>query len=216
MAQTARRLGIVSPVNTDPAMALGTTLVTPLEMAQAYNSFADGGDRVQAYGVERVRAASGAVVYQHRAVAPAPAINNPPLAEMHRMLRGVVASGTGTRSAIAGYDLAGKTGTTSDFKDAWYCGFTGNLTAVVWLGRDDATPMRGITGGSAPAEAWRGFMTVALHRLPITAIPPGRPAPPPLPPIYPTDQPGFTSPPPSATDIAPNAAPRAARNSTSR
>jgi penicillin-binding protein 1A len=177
VAATAHRLGIVSAVNTDPAMALGTSLVTPIEMAQAYDAFANGGDRVQAYGVERIRAATGAVVYQHRAAPPAPAIENPPLEEMHQMMRGVLTFGTGTKAAVPGYDLAGKTGTTSDFKDAWFCGYTGNLTAVVWLGRDDGSAMRGITGGSAPAEAWRGFMTVALRRLPITAIPPGRPAP---------------------------------------
>ncbi len=209
VAQTAHRLGIVSTVNTDPAMALGTSLVTPLEMAQAYDAFANGGDRIQTYGVERIRAASGAVVYQHRAVAPAPAINNPPLGEMHQMMRGVLSFGTGTKAAVPGYDLAGKTGTTSDFKDAWFCGLTGNLTAVVWLGRDDGSAMRGITGGSAPAEAWRGFMTVALRHLPVTAIPPGRPAPvAPQPVVDPALQP--------APGETPSAAPIALRSSISR
>ena len=204
VAQTAHRLGIVSAVNTDPAMALGTTLVTPLEMAQAYDAFADGGNRVQAFGIERIRAANGAVVYQHRPIPPAPAINNPPLEEMHQMMRGVLSFGTGTKAAVPGFDLAGKTGTTSDFKDAWFCGYTGNLTAVVWLGRDDGSAMRGITGGSAPAEAWRSFMTVALRRLPISAIPPGRPAPMAPTPDPRTAQPGVPEPatPPSATPIA--------------
>ena len=214
VAQTAHRLGIVSPVNTDPAMALGTTLVTPLEMAQAYDAFANGGDRIQTYGVERIRSASGAVVYQHRAVPPAPAIDNPPLTEMHQMMRGVVAFGTGTKAAIPGFDIAGKTGTTSDFKDAWFCGYTGNLTAVVWLGRDDGSAMRGITGGSAPAEAWRSFMTVAVRRLPVTPIPPGRPAP--LQAPAPTDglapQPETTPPDPAP----PSTAPIALRSSASR
>ena len=179
VAAAARRAGIVSPINTDPAMALGTTLVTPIEMAQAYGAFANGGDRVAAYGLERIRTVGGAVLYRHRAAAPAPAIGNPPLGEMDRMLRTVIVSGTGARAAIAGHDLAGKTGTTTDFKDAWFCGFTGGLTAVVWMGRDDATPMRAVTGGGAPAELWRGFMTVALKRLPNGPIPYGRPAPPP-------------------------------------
>ncbi len=211
VAQTAHRLGIVSAVNTDPAMALGTTLVTPLEMAQAYDAFANGGDRIQAYGVERIRAASGAVVYQHRAASPIPAINNPPLEEMHQMMRGVLAFGTGTKAAVPGYDLAGKTGTTSDFKDAWFCGYTGNLTAVVWLGRDDGSAMRGITGGSAPAETWRSFMTVALRRLPVSAIPVGRAAPPPSIDATPDQPPGLPLPPAS-----PSATPIALRSSSSR
>ncbi|MFI4935758.1 MAG: transglycosylase domain-containing protein, partial [Caulobacterales bacterium] len=178
VAATAHRLGIASPINTEPAMALGTTLVTPLEMAQAYDTFSNGGNRVAAYGIERIRA-GGRVLYQHPAPGAAPVIANPALGEMHRMMRTVIASGTGVKAAIPGYDLAGKTGTTSDFKDAWFCGFTGGLTTVVWMGRDDNTPMRGVTGGSAPAELWRSVMRVAMKRLPVRSIPPGPPAPPP-------------------------------------
>jgi penicillin-binding protein 1A len=196
VAAAARRVGILSPINTDPAMALGTTLVTPIEMAQAYDAFSNGGGRVAAYGLERVRTVGGAVIYQHRAAAPAPAIGNPPLSELDRMLRTVIASGTGVRAAIPGYDLAGKTGTTSDYKDAWFCGFTGGLTTVVWMGRDDAAPMRRMTGGSAPAELWRGFMSVALKRLPVGPIPYGPPVPQPL---IPAPPPAATTP----TDAAP-------------
>jgi penicillin-binding protein 1A len=177
VAATAKRLGIVSQINTDPAMALGTSQVTPLEMAQAYSVLADGGARVPAYGIERIRTGGGQLLYQHRSAPPAQVVANPPLSELNQMLRGVIASGTGVRAAIPGYDLAGKTGTTSDYKDAWFCGFTGGLTTVVWMGRDDATPMRGVTGGSAPAEFWRGFMRSALKRLPVQPIPPGPPAP---------------------------------------
>jgi penicillin-binding protein 1A len=177
VAQTARRLGIVSTINTDPAMALGTSLITPVEMAQAYDVFANGGNRVQAYGVERIRAATGAVLYRRGPTAATPVIGNPALGEMDRMMRTVMVSGTGAHARIAGHDMAGKTGTTSDFKDAWFCGFTGGLTTVVWLGRDDDRPMRGVTGGSAPAEFWRAYMTVALKRLPTTAIPAGPPPP---------------------------------------
>jgi penicillin-binding protein 1A len=181
VAATAKRLGINSPINTDPAMALGTTLVTPLEMAGAYTAFGNGGARVQPYGIERIRVSGGAVVFQHRATALAQTIVNPALGEMDRMLRQVLVSGTGTRAAIPGYDLAGKTGTTSDYKDAWFCGFTGGLTTVVWMGRDDAQPMRRITGGIAPAELWHNYMRIALKRLPSGAIPPGAPPALPLP-----------------------------------
>jgi penicillin-binding protein 1A len=184
VAATAHRLGIASTVNTDPAMALGTTLVTPVEMAQAYDAFANGGNRVAAYGIERIRTTGGKVLFQRKATAPAPVIANPPLNEMQRMMRTVITSGTGTRAAISGYDLAGKTGTTSDYKDAWFCGYTGGLTTVVWMGRDDAKPMVRMTGGIAPAELWRGFMATAVKRLPVSAIPLGPPAPEPvLPPV---------------------------------
>jgi len=175
VALTARRVGITSAVNTDPAMALGTTLVSPLEMTQAYAAFANGGNRVQAYGIERIRS-GGQVIYQKRPATPVPAVANPALSELNRMLRTVMVAGTGTRAAVPGYDLAGKTGTTSDYKDAWFCGFTGGFAACTWMGRDDAKPMGRISGATAPAEMWRMFMGTALRRVPPQAIPAG-PAP---------------------------------------
>ncbi|MBP7701856.1 MAG: PBP1A family penicillin-binding protein [Phenylobacterium sp.] len=184
VAATAKRLGVVSAVNTDPAMALGTSLVSPLEMAQAYGAFSNGGARVQAYGIERIRTVGGQVLYQRKAGSAANVIGNPALSDLNRMLRGVVASGTGTRARIPGYDLAGKTGTTSDYKDAWFAGYSGGFTTVVWMGNDNGAPMKRVTGGGAPAELWRGFMVTALKRGPAQAIPYGPPAaaPPPPPP----------------------------------
>lgn len=185
VAATAKRLGIVSPVNTDPAMALGTSLVSPLEMAQAYGAFSNGGNRVSAYGIEKIRTLGGQVLYQ-RKPSSAAVIANPALSDLNRMLRGVVSGGTGARAAIPGYDLAGKTGTTSDYKDAWFAGYTGGFTTVVWMGNDSGAPMKRITGGSAPAELWKGFMTAALKRVPAQPIPAGPPPvvalPPPPPP----------------------------------
>ncbi len=105
-------------------------------------------------------------------------IANPPLGEMIQMMRQVMISGTGTRAHIAGFDMAGKTGTTSDYKDAWFVGFTGGFTAAVWVGRDDDTPMRRVTGGSVPAEIWRNFMAATLQRLAASPIPGGAPPPP--------------------------------------
>jgi penicillin-binding protein 1A len=180
VAQTAKRLGVSSPINTDPAMALGTTQVTPLEMAQAYSTFADGGAGSAAYGVESIKTPAGKLLYQHRAAPQPQLINNPALSEMNQMLRAVVTSGTGVHDAIPGYDIAGKTGTTSDYKDAWFCGFTGGFTAVVWVGRDDSTPMIRVAGAGAPSEIWRSFMGAALPRVHPNAIPPGPPPPMPV------------------------------------
>ena len=175
VAATARSLGITSPINTDPAMALGTSEVSPLEMAQAYDSFANGGRSVKAYAIERIRTRDGQVLYQHADEPRSDVVPQPQLGQLVGMMRQVlVAPGTGVRAAIPGYDLAGKTGTTSDFRDAWFVGYTGGFTAAVWVGKDDNTPMHRVTGGSAPADLWRQFMAATLPRLKVQAIPTGQ------------------------------------------
>ena len=179
VARTARRLGITSNINTDPAMALGTTSVSPLEMAQAYVPFSNGGVKGLAWGIERIRTADGQILYEHHMDQRPQVIANPALSYMDRMMRGVLVSpGTGARAAIKGYDLAGKTGTTSDYRDAWFVGFTGGFVAAVWVGKDDNSAMKKVTGGGAPAEIWRAFMGAALPRLKVMAIPSGPNAPP--------------------------------------
>ena len=178
VAAVAHRLGITSPINTDPAMALGTTQVSPLEMAQAYAPFSNGGDLAPAYGIERIRTPDGRVLYEHHQDPRQNVIGNPALTEMNRMMRQVIAAGTGTRAHINGYDLAGKTGTTSDYKDAWFMGFTGGFVTAVWVGKDNNTSMHKVTGGGAPAEIWHDFMVAALPKLQVQAIPVG-PTPPP-------------------------------------
>ena len=203
VAGTARRLGISTPINTYPAMALGTSQVTPLEMAGAYAAFANGGQRADAYAIQKITTAGGQVVWRRPPARPAQVIGNPALGEMDRMLRAVVAEGTGVHAAIRGYDIAGKTGTTSDSKDGWFCGFTGGFAACAWMGRDDAQPVAGLAGGGPPAQVWRRFMLAALPRAGATAIPAGPPAPQaPLPPTI-----LALAPPPPAPTTPPAAAP---------
>ena len=175
VARTAHRLGITSPIQTDPSMALGAVEVSPLEMAQAYDAFANGGVGVKAYGIERIRTAAGKVLYDRNLDKPqhSQVINQPALSYMVQMMRQVLVSGTGTGARVPGYDLAGKTGTTSDYRDAWFVGYTGGFVAAVWTGRDDNTPMHGVTGGTVPARMWKAFMTQALPRLKTQPIPGG-------------------------------------------
>jgi penicillin-binding protein 1A len=162
-------------------MALGAVEVSPLEMAQAYAPFSNGGMFARAYGIERIRTASGRVLYDHNVGGDPrrPVIGQPALSYMIRMMRQVIASGTGTRANVPGYDLAGKTGTTSDYRDAWFIGYTGGFVTAVWVGKDDNTPMRKVTGGGAPAAIWHNYMTQALPRLAVQPIPGGDAPPPP-------------------------------------
>lgn len=182
VASTARRLGISTPIPTTPAMALGSGLVTPMDLAESYGAFATGGRQVEAWGVSRIRTAGGRVVWSRPApAAPKQVIDNPALSDLNRMMRQVVTAGTGTRAALPGRDLAGKTGTTSAYQDAWFAGYTGGIVTVVWLGRDDNRPMKGVSGGSLPAEVWRNVMSAAVKRLPSGPIPAGPPPPEPPP-----------------------------------
>jgi penicillin-binding protein 1A len=175
VAATAHRLGISSPIQLDPSMALGAVEVSPLEMAQAYAPLSNGGYFARGYGIERIRTATGRVLYDHN-VGQAAAdrrqvVGQPALAYMNEMMRQVLVSGTGMRAHVPGYDEAGKTGTTSDYRDAWFVGYTGGFVTAVWVGRDDNTPMKKITGGAAPAGIWHDFMVQTLPRLQAAAIP---------------------------------------------
>lgn len=177
----ARRLGITATISQEPAMALGAVDVTPLEMAQAYGAFGNGGYSVTAFGLTRIRTSTGAVLYERPAPkTPATVVNEPQLSQLNQMMRGVIGHGTGTRAAVAGYDLAGKTGTTSDYRDAWFDGYATGMSVVVWVGRDDDRPMARITGGMVPAQIWRNYMAAALKRQPPEVLPTGRSAPPAL------------------------------------
>jgi penicillin-binding protein 1A len=185
VAATAKRLGITSAIQLDPSMALGAVEVSPLEMAQAYAPFSNGGVFARGYGIENIRNARGDVVYAHGASGgPRQAvIGQPALAYMVTMMRGVIAGGTGGRAQVSGYDIAGKTGTTSDYRDAWFVGYTGGFVTAVWVGKDDNKPMKRVTGGGPPAAIWRAYMTQALPRLKVQPIPGGDYVPEPTNPI---------------------------------
>ncbi len=163
VVQTAQRLGIASPLQADPTIALGTSEVTPLELVGAYASFANGGFGVVPYVIAEVKAADGRPIFHRPAPDDAGRIIDPGTdAMMNAMLHNVFVIGTAQRARMPGWPMAGKSGTTNDYKDAWFVGFTGNLVAGVWLGNDDSTPTKGVSGGNLPTDIWHNFMKIAL------------------------------------------------------
>jgi penicillin-binding protein 1A len=165
IASMARRFGISTPVDTHPAMVLGTSDVRLIDMTRAFASVASKGVAVTPYGITRVTA-NGAVIYQHEVdtshVLVAPYV----AAQMTDLLQTAVATGTG-RAAQIGRPVAGKTGTTTSNKDGWFIGFSSGLTTGVWMGRDDARVVPGLQGGTAPARAFHDFMGKAVARRPV-------------------------------------------------
>ncbi|MPY72397.1 MAG: PBP1A family penicillin-binding protein [Alphaproteobacteria bacterium] len=160
VAAAARRLGIGSPLTKHPSLALGASEVTLLDLTAAYGVVANRGRAVWPYGIEEVRAADGKVLYRRSGSGGGRLVAEDTAAALGRMLEGVVAEGTG-RAAALGRAAAGKTGTSQDFRDAWFIGYTPSLVAGVWVGNDDAKPMKRITGGGMPARLWRDFMLAA-------------------------------------------------------
>jgi penicillin-binding protein 1A len=164
VVQTAQRLGISSPLQANPSLALGTSEVTPLELVSAYAAFANGGMGVIPYVITQVRTTDGKVVYQRPSGSGGlgRVIDPGAVAMMNEMMHNTFVIGTARKAQIPGWILAGKTGTTQDYKDAWFMGFSGNLVAGVWLGNDDGTLTRRVTGGNLPTEVWHSFMQAAL------------------------------------------------------
>ncbi len=165
VADMARRFGITTTVNTHPSMVLGTSEVRVIDMTRAFASVASKGVAVTPYGITRVTA-NGQTIYTHEVdrshVLVAPYV----AAEMTDLLQTAVNTGTG-RAAQIGRPVAGKTGTTSSSKDGWFLGFSSGITTGVWMGRDDAKPISGLHGGTAPARAWAAFMKPATANRPI-------------------------------------------------
>jgi penicillin-binding protein 1A len=166
----ANRLGITSNLAPDASIALGTNEVNLLELVSAYAPFANGGNGVLAYGITEITDTSGQVLYRRSGSGPGQVIPPDEVGLMDGMLAGVIARGTGKAAALP-RPVAGKTGTTQDYKDAWFIGFTADLVAGVWLGNDDNTPMNKVTGGTLPAPVWKNFMLAATQGMPIKALP---------------------------------------------
>jgi len=168
--EVAQRLGVKSELRDGPALALGTSEVTLLEMTGAYTAFSNGGDVVEPHVINRVRTSSGRVLFEN--IPPRTRVIDPTvIGPLNEMLNAVVVYGTGRRAALPDRPAAGKTGTTQDFRDAWFVGYTGQLTAGVWIGNDDGKPMNRATGGSLPAEIWNQVMRVAHEGKAPSALP---------------------------------------------
>ena len=166
---TAHRLGITSELNRDISLALGTAEVSLMELTGAYAAFASGGDGAWPYGISEIKDKDGTVIYHRTGSGPGRVIEPGIAAEMTELLTGVVERGTG-RSAQIGRPIAGKTGTTQDYRDAWFEGFSADLVCGVWLGNDDNSPMKNVTGGSLPARTWHAFMVEAEKGLPVKPL----------------------------------------------
>jgi penicillin-binding protein 1A len=150
VADMAHRLGLAGTMPDNLTIALGTADVHPLELAGAYAAICNGGLLVTPTGIESLDVAGK---HQDAPAAEAARVLTPEIAAaMQRMLAAVVARGSGRAAALAGRTVIGKTGTTQDYRDAWFIGCTGGTVIGVWLGNDDDKPMQGITGGSLPAR----------------------------------------------------------------
>ena len=185
---TAHRLGVTSDLRPDASIALGTSEVTPLELVNAYAPFANGGVGVQPHIIVRVRKADGKQLYQRKGSSFGRVIEPQHVGMMNAMLQETLLTGTARKAELPGWQAAGKTGTSQDYRDAWFVGYTSQLVAGVWLGNDDSSPTKRASGANLPVDIWSRFMREAMRNTPPAPLPgaafrdAGPPAPPPIPP----------------------------------
>lgn len=170
VVSVAHRLGIESKLDPNYSIALGTSVVTPLELTAAYVPFANGGFKPTVHFVQSITTTNGKVLYKFPDKAEPRVLKPEIVGEMNAMMKQTILHGTARRAGF-GWPAAGKTGTSQDYRDAWFLGYTANLTTGVWFGNDDNSPMKGVTGGFLPAMAWHDFMAAAHKGVPVKDLP---------------------------------------------
>jgi penicillin-binding protein 1A len=171
VVRTAHRLGIASKLEPNASIALGTSEVSVMELVSAYVPFANGGIAVAPHVIDKVRTAGGKLIYKAHNPGLGRVIDERYAAMMNQMMQETLATGTARKASLPGYPAAGKTGTSQDYRDAWFIGYTGHLVAGVWLGNDDNSPTKKLTGGAMPADIWSRFMIAAHQGLPNADLP---------------------------------------------
>jgi penicillin-binding protein 1A len=171
VAKTAYRLGIASKLEPNPSLALGTSEVSLIELVSAYAPFANGGSAVAPSVVERVRTRAGKSLFVRNPQDFGRIVEGRYVGMMNMMMRETLQIGTAQRAQVPGWQAAGKTGTSQDFRDAWFVGYTGHLVTGVWLGNDDSSPTKKLTGGGLPVEIWSKIMRTAHQSVPVAGLP---------------------------------------------
>jgi penicillin-binding protein 1A len=197
--QTARNMGLRTPLPDTPSLPIGADEVTVLDHTGGFATFVNAGKAVTPHAILEVRTGAGEVVWRFDRDGKKPRqVISPQVAmDINMVLNKAVEEGTGRRSMLAGIKSSGKTGTTNNYRDAWFVGYTGNYVAGVWIGNDDYAPTNRMTGGSLPAMTWRAVMTYAHQGIELKPIPGVAPGPPPTAAaVLANAKPGEVTPPP--------------------
>jgi penicillin-binding protein 1A len=169
--RTAHRLGISSKLEPNASIALGTSEVSLLELVSSLAPFANGGFEATPHVIERVRTASGKLLYNRDQQSLGRIVEPRYVAMMNAMMHETLITGTARKADVPGWTAAGKTGTSQDFRDAWFIGYTAHLVTGVWLGNDDNSPTRKTTGGGMPVEVWTRIMKPAHQSVAVAGLP---------------------------------------------